>query len=192
MLDLPDTGNRRARDLAASWRQRYRDDRDLVQAALRYFREQPFHYTLEPPRLSGDTVDGFLFNTRRGFCEHYASSFTFLMRAAGIPARVVAGYQGGEPNGDYLQIRQYDAHAWTEVWLNGRWVRVDPTGAVAPERIELGLRGLVEGAPTPAATPWPAPWAGCRCCSASSNGWITWTSTGRNGCSATARRTSAP
>ena len=145
MLDLPDTGNRRARDLAASWRQRYRDDRDLVQAALRYFREQPFHYTLEPPRLSGDTVDGFLFNTRRGFCEHYASSFTFLMRAAGIPARVVAGYQGGEPNGDYLQIRQYDAHAWTEVWLNGRWVRVDPTGAVAPERIELGLRGLVEG-----------------------------------------------
>ncbi|MBM1144993.1 DUF3488 domain-containing transglutaminase family protein [Alcanivorax sp. ZXX171] len=144
MLDLPDTGNRRARDLAASWRQRYRDDRELVQAALRYFREQPFHYTLEPPRLSGDTVDGFLFNTRRGFCEHYASSFTFLMRAAGIPARVVAGYQGGEPNGDYLQIRQYDAHAWTEVWLNGRWVRVDPTGAVAPERIELGLRGLVE------------------------------------------------
>lgn len=144
MLDLPDTGNRRARDLAASWRQRYRDDRELVQAALRYFREQPFHYTLEPPRLSGDTVDGFLFNTRRGFCEHYASSFTFLMRAAGIPARVVAGYQGGESNGDYLQIRQYDAHAWTEVWLNGRWVRVDPTGAVAPERIELGLRGLVE------------------------------------------------
>ena len=145
MLDLPEEGNAQARALAQRWRQRHRNDGALVQAALGYFREQPFFYTLEPPRIAGDTVDEFLFGTRQGFCEHYASSFTFLMRAAGIPARVVAGYQGGEPNGDYLQIRQYDAHAWTEVWLNGRWVRVDPTGAVAPERIELGLRGLVEG-----------------------------------------------
>ncbi|MCH2555814.1 MAG: DUF3488 and transglutaminase-like domain-containing protein [Alcanivorax sp.] len=140
MLGLPEQGNERARALAADWRRRYTDDRALVNAALGYFREQPFFYTLEPPPVAGDTVDRFLFDTRRGFCEHYASSFTFLMRAAGIPARVVAGYQGGESNGDYLQVRQYDAHAWSEVWLAGRWVRVDPTGAVAPDRIELGLR----------------------------------------------------
>ncbi|MBM7333334.1 transglutaminaseTgpA domain-containing protein [Alloalcanivorax marinus] len=140
MLSLPEQGNERARALAADWRRRYPNDRALVNAALGYFREQPFFYTLEPPPVTGDTVDRFLFDTRRGFCEHYASSFTFLMRAAGVPARVVAGYQGGEPNGDYLQVRQYDAHAWSEVWLAGRWVRVDPTGAVAPDRIELGLR----------------------------------------------------
>ena len=140
MLNLPEQGNARARRLAGEWRRRYRQDDALVRAALDYFRQQPFFYTLEPPPVSGDTVDRFLFDTRRGFCEHYASSFTFLMRAAGIPARVVAGYQGGEANGDYLQVRQYDAHAWSEVWLDGRWQRVDPTAAVAPERIELGLR----------------------------------------------------
>ena len=119
-----------------------------MEAALRYFREQPFFYTLEPPRIAGDTVDEFLFGTRQGFCEHYASSFTFLMRAAGIPARVVAGYQGGEMNaGDYLQVRQYDAHAWAEVWLPDQgWVQVDPTAVVAPERVELGLRGAFEAA----------------------------------------------
>jgi len=148
MLDLPEQGNPRARALAQRWRQRHRDDGALVNTALAYFREQPFFYTLEPPRVAGDTVDRFLFGTRQGFCEHYASSFTFLMRAAGIPARVVAGYQGGEMNsGDYLQVRQYDAHAWSEVWLPGRgWVQVDPTAAVAPERVELGLRGAFENA----------------------------------------------
>lgn len=146
MLSLPEEGNSRAHALAADWRQTQRDDGALVRAALEYFRQQPFHYTLTPPRLAGDSVDAFLFGTRRGFCEHYASSFTFLMRAAGIPARVVGGYQGGELGaGDYLQVRQYDAHAWSEVWLEGRgWVRVDPTGAVAPERVELGLRGALE------------------------------------------------
>ena len=148
MLDLPEEGNADARALAQRWRQRHRDDGALVDAALRYFREQPFFYTLEPPRIAGDTVDEFLFGTRQGFCEHYASSFTFLMRAAGIPARVVAGYQGGEMNaGDYLQVRQYDAHAWAEVWLPGQgWVQVDPTAAVAPERVELGLRGAFDSA----------------------------------------------
>ena len=148
MLDLPEEGNAQARALAQRWRQRHRNDGALVQAALGYFREQPFFYTLEPPRIAGDTVDEFLFGTRQGFCEHYASSFTFLMRAAGIPARVVAGYQGGEMNaGDYLQVRQYDAHAWAEVWLPGQgWVQVDPTAAVAPERVELGLRGAFDSA----------------------------------------------
>jgi hypothetical protein len=120
---------------------------------LQMYRQENFAYTLQPPRLARDSVDDFLFNTRQGFCEHYASSFTFLMRAAGIPARVVTGYQGGEKNdlGDYYVLRQYDAHAWSEVWLADQgWIRVDPTGAVAPERVEHGLSSamsLAQGLP---------------------------------------------
>ena len=142
-LQLPPDTAPRARALAHSWRQAAGgDDMAVVRAALALYREQPFHYTLRPPLLPGDAVDGFLFGTRKGFCEHYAGSFVVLMRAAGIPARVVTGYQGGEYNalGDYLLVRQSDAHAWAEVWLEGRgWVRVDPTAAVAPERIERGV-----------------------------------------------------
>lgn len=151
MLALPEDAGRRARGLAQQWRldsgSAPDSARDIAGRALRYFREQPFHYTLRPPRLTVDPVDDFLFRTRRGFCEHYASSFTFLMRAAGVPARVVVGYQGGEQNelGSHLLVRQYDAHAWSEIWVEGQgWTRVDPTGAVAPERIELGLRGTLE------------------------------------------------
>lgn len=142
-LQLPVSGNPRARDLAAEWRAAGLEPREIVEAALQRFREAPYRYTLQPPIVRGaDRVDGFLFDTRAGFCEHYAGAFTFLMRAAGVPARVVTGYQGGERNalGDYLIVRSSDAHAWTEVWLAGRgWVRVDPTGAVSPERIESGL-----------------------------------------------------
>jgi transglutaminase-like putative cysteine protease len=114
----------------------------FVQAVLAKFRDEEYFYTLEPPRLELDSVDDFLFNTRRGFCEHFASAFTVMARAAGIPARVVTGYQGGDynPMGDYLVVRQSDAHAWSEVWFERRgWVRVDPTAAIAPERIESGL-----------------------------------------------------
>jgi len=118
----------------------YQDNRDekIVAAILNYFRQQPFYYTKQPPLLDKDPIDQFLFETRRGFCEHYASAFTFLMRAAGIPARVVTGYQGGEFNtlGDYLIVRQSDAHAWSEVWLSGKgWTRVDPTAVIPPQRI---------------------------------------------------------
>src|SRR5262245_6729708 len=116
------------------------------------FSTERFFYTLEPPTLGQDMVDEFLFDTRRGFCEHYSSAFTVLMRAAGIPARVVVGYQGGELNevGGYYVVRQADAHAWSEVWLAGRgWVRVDPTAAVAPERIEVGVAGAVAAAELP-------------------------------------------
>jgi transglutaminase-like putative cysteine protease len=130
---------------------------DRVQAVLDHIRRENFVYTLAPPLLGENPVDQFLFETRRGFCEHYASAFATLMRAAGVPARVVIGYQGGElnPAGNYLIVRQSDAHAWTEVELPERgWVRVDPTAAVAPERIELGIeairrleaQGLVPGA----------------------------------------------
>lgn len=112
---------------------------------LAYFREQPFHYTLTPPVTGPRPVHEFLFDTRRGYCEHYASAFAVLMRAAGFDARVVLGYQGGErnPTGGYTIVRQYDAHAWVEIRVAGRgWTRVDPTAAVAPERVEMGLDAL--------------------------------------------------
>jgi len=140
-LRLPAFGNRRARALAAQWREETQDPKALMQRALAMYNAS-FTYTLRPPALGASAVDGFLFDTKKGFCEHYAGSFVFLMRAAGIPARVVTGYQGGErnPMSDYLIVRQSDAHAWAEVWLDGQgWVRIDPTGAVAPERVEQGI-----------------------------------------------------
>ncbi len=141
-LRFPDGKAPLTRQLAQQWRQRANDDRMVVDQALRYFRQQPFHYTLDPPRLGHDPTDEFLFSTRQGFCEHYAAAFTLLMRAAGIPARIVTGYQGGEFNdvGDYLLVRQRDAHAWSEVWMDGQgWLRIDPTAAVSPLRIEKGI-----------------------------------------------------
>lgn len=146
-LKLPPYANLRTKALARSWRAAGLDDKAVIARALSMFRNEGFYYTLEPPRLNDQPVDDFLFNTRRGFCEHYASSFTTLMRAAGIPARVVIGYQGGtiSPFGDYSIVRQSDAHAWSEVWLQGRgWVRFDPTAAVAPERVETGIAAALQ------------------------------------------------
>ena len=145
-LALPEGMHPKARALAREWRETIGDDSAIVERALENFRLQPFVYTLSPPALHDDPVDEFLFDTRSGFCENFAASFAVLMRAAGIPARIVTGYQGGEinPLGEYLIVRQRDAHAWTEVWLEGRgWVRVDPTGAVSPNRIELGMDGAI-------------------------------------------------
>ncbi len=144
-LQLPLNKNHRAQALGQQWRQQLREPEAVVQQALQYFNQQPFTYTLQPPLLGNNPVDEFLFNTQQGFCEHYAASFTVLMRAAGIPARIVTGYQGGDfnPVGNYLIVRQRDAHAWAEVWLSGKgWVRIDPTAAVAPERIALGAETL--------------------------------------------------
>ena len=147
-LQLPPQVNPRTQALGRQWRREVDDDAALVQRALDFFHEEPFFYTLQPPLLAGDDpMDQFLFSTRRGFCEHYAASFTLLMRAAGIPTRIVTGYQGGElnPVDGYLVVRQRDAHAWTEVWLEERgWVRIDPTAAVAPQRIEKGMDGVLE------------------------------------------------
>ncbi|MDD2892351.1 MAG: DUF3488 and transglutaminase-like domain-containing protein [Halothiobacillaceae bacterium] len=143
-LAMPAADNPLLQDLGASWRKLPPLER--TQRALEHFRTQAFSYTLEPPRLSEqDGMDDFLFNTRAGFCEHYATSFVLLMRAAGLPARVVTGYLGGErhPQG-YWIVRQGDAHAWAEVWLDGQgWVRIDPTASVAPDRIEGGAAAAV-------------------------------------------------
>jgi transglutaminase-like putative cysteine protease len=119
------------------------DDERFVDAVLELIRQEPFRYTLNPPTLpDSGSIDAFWFESRAGFCTHYAGAFVYLMRAVGIPARMVGGYQGGEinPISNHLMVRQYDAHAWAEVWLRGKgWRRVDPTAAVAPERIERGL-----------------------------------------------------
>jgi transglutaminase-like putative cysteine protease len=136
----PPDRNPRTVQLAQSLRRAHPDDAQLVGAVLAMFTQQAFYYTLTPPKLADESVDSFLFDSKRGFCEHYASAFAMLMRAAGIPARVVTGYQGGTFNrfGDYWIVRQSDAHAWDEVWIEGRgWLRVDPTSAIAPERVEL-------------------------------------------------------
>jgi transglutaminase-like putative cysteine protease len=141
-LQLPEGPNPRTLDLAGRLRAAAGSDAAYLQSVLDLFREQEFYYTLTPPGLARNAVDDFLFNTRQGFCGHYASAFTMMARAAGIPARVVGGYQGGDwnPIGGYLIVRQSHAHAWSEVWLPERgWVRVDPTAAVAPERIERGF-----------------------------------------------------
>lgn len=143
-LSIPDIGNERTIELARKMRDDAGSDTAYVNAVLAKFNEEEYFYTLQPPALGSNPVDRFLFDTRQGFCEHYASAFAFMMRSAGIPARVVLGYQGGEinPLGGHLIVRQSDAHAWTEVWLERYgWYRVDPTAAVAPERIEYGVQG---------------------------------------------------
>lgn len=137
--DIYDQGNERTTEFAREMRADAETDVEFVNNVLDHFNRQEFYYTLEPPPLGSNPVDRFLFETRRGFCEHYASAFTFMMRSAGIPARVVVGFQGGElnPIGGHMVVRMSDAHAWSEVWIEGEgWRRVDPTAAVAPERIE--------------------------------------------------------
>jgi transglutaminase-like putative cysteine protease len=146
-LQLPAGFHPRTRALAEQWRSENPDPEDLIKRALRRFHEQSYYYTLQPGAAQGDYVDYFLFDSRQGFCEHYATAFAVLMRAAGIPARIVSGYQGGEINsfGDYMIVRQRDAHAWVEVWLNERgWTRVDPTAAVSPARIEQGVASVIQ------------------------------------------------
>jgi transglutaminase-like putative cysteine protease len=152
-LQLPLRLNSRSRELALQLRREASSDTAVVEGMMRYYRGQPFIYTLQPPLLGENDIDEFLFDTRRGFCEHFAASLVFVMRAAGIPARVVTGYQGGEinPVDGYLVVRQSDAHAWAEVWLAGRgWQRVDPTAAAAPLRIESNLAAAM-----PAGEPLP-------------------------------------
>lgn len=152
-LQLPSGSNPRIRELAAGWRAAAKDDDEVLRLAQAFFLRQRLVYTLSPPLLGEQTADEFLFDTRQGFCEHFANAFAVAMRAAGVPARVVTGYQGGETNpvDGYMTVRQYDAHAWTEVWLAGRgWLRVDPTAISAPMRIDFNLAAAVPvGDPLP-------------------------------------------
>jgi len=141
-LRLPAEGNPRSRALALELADGANSPAATLERTVSYLRAAELTYTLRPPLSGRNSVDSFLFESRRGFCEHFASAFVFLMRAAGVPARVVTGYQGGEinPIDGSLVVRQSDAHAWAEVWLAQRgWVRVDPTALAAPGRIESGL-----------------------------------------------------
>lgn len=140
-LELPDGRNPRTLELARTLRQEYPSDRALVEAVLNWFNQENFYYSLETAPLGRHGADEFLFDLRTGFCEYYASAFAILMRAAGIPTRIVTGYQGGywHAAGNYLLIRHSDAHAWTELWFpDSGWTRVDPTAAVSPARIRDG------------------------------------------------------
>ncbi|HET9405149.1 MAG TPA: DUF3488 and transglutaminase-like domain-containing protein [Burkholderiales bacterium] len=147
-LRLPSGPNPRTLEFARTLRAKHTDDLALVEEVLQMFRNQNYYYTLEPPLLGENSVDEFLFNTRTGFCEHYASAFAVLMRGAGIPARVVTGYHGGDLNefGNYLIVRQAEAHAWTEIWIRERgWIRIDPTSMVSPLRVDSGISAAVQG-----------------------------------------------
>ncbi|MCU4389995.1 DUF3488 and transglutaminase-like domain-containing protein [Acinetobacter courvalinii] len=135
--------DRKAQQLAqALFEQNQRQPEKYLQSVLSWYRKNGFSYTLTPGTLSGDRIDQFLFSSRKGFCEHYASSFVMMMRYVGIPARVVTGYQGGQwaPDGQSWEVRQLDAHAWSEVYLDGKWQRVDPTAMIAPQRIDTGMQ----------------------------------------------------
>ncbi len=138
-MQLPDQPSTRIKTLVERLKGFDGEPEKFIERLLNHFRTENFHYTLTPDLMEESPIETFLFENRRGFCSHYATAFVYLMRTAGIPARVVSGYQGGEFNqvGGFLEVRQADAHAWTEVWLKEKgWIRVDPTAAIAPERVE--------------------------------------------------------
>ncbi|MBI4028170.1 MAG: DUF3488 domain-containing transglutaminase family protein [Verrucomicrobia bacterium] len=142
-LQLPKKAEPRVAALASRWRQQTSDPEKIIAAALKFFHDEGFRYTLNPGRYSGnEPLSEFLFERKQGFCEHFASAFTFLMRQAGIPARLVVGYLGGEynPYGRFFVVRQNNAHVWSEVWIASKgWLRVDPTAAISAERIDPAL-----------------------------------------------------
>jgi transglutaminase-like putative cysteine protease len=147
-LELPASISPAVRELAQSWVAQNSNSRAIINSAFQFFRTQGFRYSLSPGEYKKDDLEQFLFHRRVGFCEHYAASFATLMRLAGIPARVVVGYLGGEYNdlGDFFLVRQADTHAWCEVWLpESGWTRVDPTNVVAPGRAGLDLNSFLEG-----------------------------------------------
>lgn len=143
-LQLPAGLNTRTFEFVQKMRNQTNTDQELAISILRWFRDQEFYYTLKPPTsLGNDTIDEFLFDSKRGFCAHYASAFAVMMRQAGIPSRIVSGYQGGEWNeqGNFIAVHQFDAHAWVEVWFSNQgWISLDPTAWVAPDRVEKSLR----------------------------------------------------
>ncbi len=158
---LPRERNPRTLEFAGRLRAEHSDDMEFVRAILQKFADEPYYYTLTPPKLADDSVDDFLFNTKRGFCGHYASAFAALTRAVGIPTRVVTGYHGGMFNqfGDYWMVRQSNAHAWDEIWIEARgWVRIDPTASIAPARIEREASNALSSNEPLAVGHRPLPW----------------------------------
>jgi transglutaminase-like putative cysteine protease len=145
-LRLDEQRNPKTIALGRQWAKENPDPRALLGRAAQFF-GRSFVYTLEPPPLDrSDPFDDFVFNSRQGFCEHFAGAFTLIMRAAGVPARVVTGYQGGEVNpiNNELIVRQADAHAWAEIWVKDEgWVRIDPTAVVSPMRVENGVNAAL-------------------------------------------------
>jgi len=147
LLEVPAATSPAVRALAQSWSAEKAEPRAIVNKALEFFRTQGFRYSLSPGEYRKNDLEEFLFHRRLGFCEHYAASFATLMRLAGIPARVVTGYLGGEYNeiGHFFLVRQADAHAWCEVWFpDSGWQRIDPTAVVAPDRVNLGFNSFLE------------------------------------------------
>jgi transglutaminase-like putative cysteine protease len=141
-LRLPEQSNVKARAFAAELMRKYPNPEQRLNVLMSYFNQEAYFYTLTPPPVGPQQIDDFLFENKAGFCVHYASAFTFIARASGIPARLVTGYQGGEWNqqAGYLSVYQYMAHAWTEVWLEDKgWIRFDPTAMIAPERVLEGF-----------------------------------------------------
>ena len=145
LLQTQSQPSARLQRLLNQWKQQTTDPSLLVNLIYQYFQKNEFAYSLEPPILSENPVDDFIFNKKIGYCEHYASAFTILARWLGIPARVVVGYHGGELNqtGQFMEVRYSDAHAWSEVWINDSWVRVDPTAAISPDRINFGMSAFM-------------------------------------------------
>jgi len=147
LLQLKTVPNAKMQLQFAQWQEGAKDEFEVIQRILNHFKNENFEYALEPKPLDEfQPFNDFMLNSRSGYCEHYASAFTIVMRSMGIPSRVVAGYQGGTEvnDGQYLEIRYSNAHAWSEVWIGDRWYRVDPTAAINPDRINLGMSSFME------------------------------------------------
>lgn len=147
LLQVSSNPNAKMQLLLNTWRDGAPSDAEIVNRVYDYFKSQPFEYTLTPRALDDlDPFNDFMFNSQSGYCEHYASAFTIIMRSLNIPSRVVVGYQGGSRvnDGQFIEVRYSDAHAWSEVWVDGQWRRVDPTATISPERVNLGMEAFME------------------------------------------------
>ena len=144
-LQVSTNGNPKARAWGQALARQNSNAKELVEAVMREFNQGGFRYTLSPNAMPVDPIDSFLFEQRAGFCAHYAGAMVYVLRSSGVPARMVTGYQGGSALSDnVLQIRQYDAHAWVEAFIDGKWIRFDPTSMVAPSRLSFGLEHALE------------------------------------------------
>jgi transglutaminase-like putative cysteine protease len=145
-LQIPATGNPNTVDFVIQNINSSMTTQEKIDTLTSPFLSGDFTYTLSPPLMQSEPIDQFLFNNKTGFCSHYASALTYMLRLANVPARIVTGYQGGEvQSGNVISVHQFDAHAWVEAWDNNRgWIRIDPTAIVAPNRILSGLLSMIQ------------------------------------------------